>query len=186
MQAPNWKNGNIELVKEALRQGELRLSAQVQLATSADQRATVLAGIYVAAATGVIAALASLDAVKQAPPLVIGGATAAICFLVGAVFCIHATLPIDFWTPGNDPQEWYGDIEQNKDVQVALGEQAEHFNTHILANRKSIDRNAARFLIGALTGISAPIVGLFVAGLTCLFLPAGLAGVFSLAGLHPG
>jgi hypothetical protein len=170
MQIPDWEKAGPELVKEALRQGELRLSAQVTLATSADQRATVLAGIYVAAATGVIAALATAPDAIKSPILIAGAGAAASCFLAGAIFCIFATLPTTFWTPGNDPEAWWDDIIQNKKIKTALGEQAVHFNSHILGNRRIIERNAKRFRLGAIFGISAPIAGLFAAGVTCLFL----------------
>lgn len=166
---PDWNTADKDLVAEALRQGELRLSAQVQLATSADQRATVLAGIYVAAATGVIVALATAPAAWSSKPLITGTIAAAFCFLAGSLFCISATLPVKFWAPGNDPAEWWPDITSKKKLEVALGEQAAHDHTHIMDNRRAIERNAKRFRIGALAGIGAPAAGLVVAGLTCLF-----------------
>ena len=169
MVAPNWKGKNLDLVKEACRHGELKLQSQVQIATSADQRATVLAGIYVAAATGVIGALAAVDVIRSSPALAAASAVAAIAFLAAAVLCITATLPVNFWVPGNEPSEWYGDIEKGTPLEVAIGEQADHFDESIRANTKVIATNAKRFFWGALIGIGAPFLGLFVGGTICLF-----------------
>src|SRR6478736_1556082 len=94
---PDWLSGDIELIKEACRHGEAQLAAQVQLATSADQRASVLAGIYVAAATGIIGAMATGEAFKDSRSLLWGAGIAAGAFLLAAVLCIKATLPTAFW-----------------------------------------------------------------------------------------
>src|SRR5262245_42281151 len=112
MSAPDWKNkaSQIQLIREACREGEAKLAAQVTIATSADQRATVLAGIYVAAATGVIGALLTKTADGGAP-LTAGAITTACSFLIGAFLCLRATMPVVFGTPGNNPSEWYSDIE---------------------------------------------------------------------------
>jgi hypothetical protein len=167
--APNWITADEGMVKEACRQGEAQLAAQVQLATSADQRATVLAGIYVAAATGVIAAIATGDFFKTHHSYVVGAALGALAFLCAAIACIKATLPTDFWTPGNLPSEWYADIEGKKELKVAIGEQAAHFDDHIRENNLVITRTARYFLFGALLGIFAPVIGLVAAGLICLW-----------------
>src|SRR5579872_3405460 len=147
MDRPDWKTANEELIKEALRQGELRLQAQVQLATSADQRATMLAGIYIAASTGLLAALAALAATASGShpmplALIVGAAATALAFLAGAIFCILAVLPSSMHSPGNDPHEWYADIKDGKDHKVSLGEQSDWFDQHIIANRRMLKRNA--------------------------------------------
>lgn len=166
---PDWKGKNLDLIKEACRHGESKLAAQVQIATSADQRATVLAGIYVAASTGIIGAIAASQDIRSNMPLLVAGAGVATVFLVAAVFCILATLPVNFWTPGNDPCEWYGDIEKGLDAETAIGQQAAFFDENIQENNVVIERNARRFRWGALLGVGAPVLGCALAGLTCLF-----------------
>jgi hypothetical protein len=167
MQTPNWKNANIDLVREAVAEGNAKLAAQLGIATSADQRASVLAGIYIAAAAGIIGAIAAL-AGKLAILVTIGGGAAAISFVVGAFLCIFAMLPVKFWTAGNEPEEWYKDITNNTPMVEALGEQCEFVSRHIHANNRIIERNASRFLFGAIIGAVAPIIGVVVAGITCL------------------
>ncbi len=154
---PDWSSANICLVREALRCGEARLAAQMQLAISADQRASVLAGIYAAIGTGIIAALAS--AADPKPYLLAGGIVMAVVFIFGGLLCILTTLPVGIWTPGYEPQAWYDDISNNKALVVALGELTASYNTHILENNDIITKNAGLFRWGALIGMAAPLLG---------------------------
>lgn len=170
MSKPIWTGKNIDLIREACRHGESMLSAQVDIATSADQRASVLAGIYAAVATGIIGAIVTRTGLFQELPLAVGSILTAIAYLVGAALCIFATLPVSFWAPGNRPSEWYSDIEQNVPLEVAIGDQAAHFDDHIITNNKVIERNARLFFWGAVVGVTAPLLGIFFAGVTCLLM----------------
>ena len=169
--APNWKTkaNQIRLIREACREGEAKLGAQVAIATSADQRATVLAGIYVAAATGVVAGLLATS--RGGIVLIVAAASAAAAFLIGALLCLKAPLPVIFWMPGNDPSQWYQDIEESKPEHEALGEQLVHYDKHIKENEKTLQGNASYFSWGAKLGIAAPIIGALV-GLLVWCLPA--------------
>jgi hypothetical protein len=169
--ARDWKSKNIELIQEASRHAEAKLAAQLQIATSADQRAAVLGGIYVAAATGIIGALASGAADNLGRPLMIGAFLSAAAFLIGAYLCIFAMLPISFDIPGNEPSNWYDDIDQNRDLKDAIGEQLDCFDEAIRENNRRVAKNARLFKAGALIGISAPLLGIVVAGLNCLLMP---------------
>ena len=79
-------------------------------------------------------------------------------------------MPVLFWMPGNDPSEWYGDIENAVPEHVALGQQLGHYDNHIKANDATLKRNSGYFKWGARLGICAPIIGLMMAGITCLVL----------------
>ena len=127
----------------------------------------MLAGIYIAAATGIIGAITALSG-KIAILVAIGGGAASIAFVGGAFLCIFAMLPVKFWTAGNEPEEWYKDIANGTPLVEALGEQCEFVSRHIHENNRIIEKNASRFLYGALLGAVAPIVGILVAGITCL------------------
>ena len=172
---PQWQSSDKEAINEIMREAEARLAAQVQIATSADQRATVLAGIYVAAATGIIGALVTAPKEVHSPPLYGGASAAVMLFLVGAFFCIWATMPVKFWTPGNAPEEWYPDIIAKRDLNEAKGEQIENYNSMILDNAAVMKSNGRKFKSGALLGACAPVGGLIAAGLTCLAKASGFA-----------
>src|SRR6266508_2556649 len=103
-----------EFRKEIVRGGEAYLDGQLKIATSADSRASGLAGMFTAAATAltagvVIAVFNPAWAVPARLPLMLGGSIAAACFLIGAVLCITAIRPVDFWLPGCAPENWADD-----------------------------------------------------------------------------
>jgi len=75
-----------------------------------------------------------------------------------------------FWTPGNDPSEWYDDIENSVPEHVALGQQLGHYDRHIKANEGTLKGNSKYFSRGAKLGIAAPLLGVVFAGVTCLVL----------------
>ncbi len=166
--APDWQGKNIELVKEASRHGESMLAAQVGLATSADQRAAVLAGIFTAVATGIIGAIATQSTLSDHRALMVGACVAVTAYLIGAGLCVITALPIPFWTPGNDPAEWYGDIEKNRALVECVGEQTAFFSKHIGENNVVLNRNGKLFFAGAVIGVSAPLLAIVTAGITCL------------------
>ena len=156
----NWKSANPDLVKEVLREGEVYLQGQLTLATSADQRAAVLGGIYTAAAAAIIAGLIAALATGQISAAIsVGGILSAGLFLIAAGLCISTVLPADFYLPGNHPESWYEDIDANRDLLESLGEEAEHYQGSINKNRTFLKRNAGRFRWGAISGLAAPIVG---------------------------
>ena len=157
---PDWSTKKIELIQEASRHAEAKMVAQVQFAVSADARASILAGIYVAAATGCVAALAA-STTLQGRPAAIGAAIGAVAaFISGAYLCVWATLPCDFHLPGNEPANWYGEIEKDAPIAKAAGEQLALFDSDIRENNCTLATNAKKFQWGALIGISAPFAGL--------------------------
>jgi hypothetical protein len=164
---PDWSKADPNVVSEIIRQSELRLQTQCQIATQADQRATVLAGIYAAAATGVIVAVATTPK-SLTTSVEIGAGFAIILFLLGAFFCVLSIMPVTIRAPGTDPQLWYADVLSARTLVDALGEQAQNYDEMIRENRATMAKNGARFSIGAFLGISAPFVGVIAALLALL------------------
>ena len=165
-----WLHSDPETIQEIVREGEAYLAGQLTLATSADQRATILGGVYVAAGTAIMAGLISAIASGGATiGIVIGALIAAGLFLVGAGLCISTALPAKFFLPGTPPEHWYEDLDDRKELHEALGEQAENYQSEIQANSNLLKRNAPRFLAGAICGIAAPVAGIlawFLASVT--------------------
>ena len=61
----DWPKANEDVIREVLREAEMRLQGQIDLALSADQRAVVLAGIYATTGTAVLGALLGALASKN-------------------------------------------------------------------------------------------------------------------------
>ena len=154
--------------KEIVRGGEAYLDGQVKIATSADSRASSLAGMYTAAATALTAGVAisifnAAGAQLSARlPLIVGGSAAAICFLVGAICCVNAIQPVGFFLPGCEPELWQEDIEGGRKLDDCLGERAMHIQGCIASNNKVIRKNAQIFSVGAGFGMAAPFVGILL------------------------
>lgn len=164
------EDNKLLLIKEACRNGENRISAQITIATSADQRATILAGIYVAASVGIIAALATYQHECRTIPIKLMCFSASLVFIISSMLCIISTFPVEFWLPGNDPKEWEIDIEKNTPIAEAIHEQASYFDNEIKQNNATMKKNAKMFKIGALMGILAPIIGVMLGGIASLLL----------------
>jgi hypothetical protein len=160
----DWSKAKPDVVQHVVKEGQSYLDAQLHLGTSADQRASVLAGIFIAAATGVLLGLASLAAAKTSSaahmfPVFLGGLVTALLLLSAGSLCVAATMPVKFWLPGNEPESWFRDVKDETETTTALGEEAEHIQAKIVENRMVTERNARRFKWGAMLGIAAPFVG---------------------------
>jgi len=157
-----------EFRREIVRGGEAYLDGMVKLATAADARASSLAGMYTAAATaltaGVVVALFNLAGTNLAArlPLILGGMTAAACFLAGAFLCISAIQPADVSLPGCEPENWKEDIDAGKGLDECLGERAGHIQNDINENGEVLTKNARLFKWGSRFGIAAPFAGVVI------------------------
>jgi hypothetical protein len=152
--------------KEIVRGGEAYLDGQLRVATSADQRASGLAGMFTAAATALLAAVVALANpawnVSGHVALMFGAGVAAGMFLLGAILCLLVIMPVKFWLPGCEPENWESDVVAGKKLHDCLGERAVHIQEQIADNLRIIEANAKKFKWGAICGIAAPFVGVVV------------------------
>ena len=165
----DWTGKNLQLIQEASRHAEAKLAAQIQLAVSADARASILAGIYATAATGCILALATNKTLQASHTATAAIVSATLFFAVGAVLCVWAAWPCDFRSPGNDPSTWYGDIEEGVSIEKAAGDQLQLSESDIRENNATLTQNARRLQAGIVVGIAAPIIGLLAGSTTSYF-----------------
>src|SRR5437879_5752004 len=114
--------------REIIREGEAYLDGQLRIATSADQRASSLAGMFTAAATALLAATVALANpalnVSGRVPLSFGAGAAALMFLAGAILCLSVVMPISFYLPGCEPGNWQSDVAAGKKLHDCSGERA--------------------------------------------------------------
>jgi hypothetical protein len=106
------KIGN-DFATEINRSAEAYLAGQVQIATSADQRAAVMASVFAAAGAALIAGTISITGNAEiANSVKVGGLLTGLLFLIGAAFCVKATMPVLFWLPGAEPDTWKAEVER--------------------------------------------------------------------------
>lgn len=159
---PDWTKANKKLVEAIVREGETYLQGQLTVATSADQRASVLGGIFAAAGTAIFGALIAGSTGTLSLSIVVAGIVTGGVFLVSAGLCLSTALPVDFYLPGNEPANWYSDVDAETPLSSALGDVAEDTQSRIVNNNKVLKRNAWLFRTGAILGIAAPLLGLLI------------------------
>lgn len=129
-----------ELQREALREGELRLQAQLAIATAADQRAMSWGSLLVAAATGALGGGLALIS-KEQPDYSLGllAALFASTMMISAWFALSTVLPAQFCVPGNNPagwlpREWDCVGTKSNKLKQARRDQAKHLSKQITEN----------------------------------------------------
>lgn len=130
-----------EVLKEAVREGEVRLQAQLQTATAADQRALTLAGFQITSGTASLAGGVALMTAAQPNRLLASIALIfAVAVLVSSGIALWAVVPRKFKTPGNQPLNWRRDRwrwqDKGFDIKAARIEQIACLEEAIEANRK--------------------------------------------------
>lgn len=170
----NWKNAEPDALKEIAREAETYLRGQLMLATSADQRASVLAGIYTAAGTAIIA---GMMVAHVSVAFVAGGLVAAAMFLIGAALCIKTALPADFYLAGNEPDSWEDDVDEKKPISESYIDVVKNSQECIASNRATLERNAKLFTRGARFGVYAPIGGIVMGLIVWFFMTAHFPGI---------
>ncbi|MGB3317834.1 MAG: hypothetical protein WA978_04085 [Sphingopyxis granuli] len=132
-----------ELQREALREGELRLHAQLAIATAADQRALTWGGLLVAAATGALGGGLALVS-KERPDYILGllAVFFAVAMMVAAWSALATVQPAKFCLPGNRPANWLPSDwdcagSEKRKIQRARIDQAKQMSDHIAENAEA-------------------------------------------------
>jgi hypothetical protein len=137
-----------DVLQEVVREGEIRLQSQLQIATAADQRALTIAGFQIASATAALAGGVAL-AVKQGPDLLL--AALALGFagaLLGAAWiAVRTVRPSKFSIPGNRPsgwlpERWLSASAKDFSLKKARIEQAACLDEAIEENDRDLERAA--------------------------------------------
>jgi len=162
-----------KVLDEVVQEGRQRLDAQLQIATSADQRALTLAGFQITAATASLGggiALMTADHPQQALAFV------AILFALGmlgsAGTALWTVVPRKFKTVGNQPLNWTKDHwrwkEHGFDLRAARVEQAACLEEQIAANQQYFRWTAQWMRISFVVTIGTAVAAaIFLAGVLC-------------------
>jgi hypothetical protein len=165
----NWSTAKEGVVAEVLRDSEIYLSGTVTIATSADQRAAVVAGTFATAGAAIVAGIIGFAAAASAdnfyaPAVYAGGLSAALLFISGSIFCIRAAMPVGFHLPGTKPSGWEDDVTSGHSLLECQHDLLAIRENAIKENLEVIETNAGRYTIGAYLGIAAPVVGAIIWG----------------------
>ena len=166
----NWAKAQSEMLERIAQEAELFLSGMMQAAVSSDQRSATLGGVFIATATAIFGGLLIYMAEYAFSWAVVAGA--GVCgssFIMAAQFCFSATVPVDFHIAGNEPRNWYSDIQSGKPYLEALGGELENYQECIRANDTTMKKASRNLKWGAKLGIAAPLLGLAAAAIAILF-----------------
>lgn len=144
-----YQAGDIDMLREILREAESYLAAQLQCGLAADARATGFVTIVAAASAIVATAGFTLIYSKTGPALGYPALLAAFGLLVSMALASYSARPVGFSYCGNTPSAWLGDLEKGVPLKNALAEQAAHYDEHIASNNDVLRRNA-KFMTAAL------------------------------------
>jgi hypothetical protein len=160
----DWSSAQEGVVEEALRTSETFLAGTVTIAASADQRAAVVAGTFATAGAAIVAGVIGFSAAvpansEYAASVYVGGLSAAFMFLLGALLCIQAAMPVGLNLPGTQPSGWETDVKGRRALRDCQHDLLNFRETLILENLAVIKNNARLFMWGSYCGIAATFVG---------------------------
>ena len=161
----DWSDAKPEVVDFVLSQAEKHLQAQFETATAADGRAVTAASILAGLAGLGIASLAtSTDVTPEAAWSILAGS---VTMLAGASFCFLAARPVNFFVPGNQPEQWascmHDALNESKGVEI------ENYQAMINDNADVLERASNHLIDGLKLALISPVVGISVYGITYLF-----------------
>lgn len=139
-----------DVLNEVVREGEIRLTAQLQMASSADQRALTIAGFEIAAATASLGGGIALAVGSNADLWL---SLVAVVFAMAMAFsareAVLSARPQKFHAPGNSPtgwlpENWLDGATKGYDLTQAKIEQAACLDEAIMGNALDMDAAGAR------------------------------------------
>ena len=149
-----FKGASPESMKEIIRQGELRLQAQLQAALAADSRSNALVAIQAAAAAALVVYAGSAD-VKGTPEFT--AFVSAAFFSVGAMFAAWAARPVSFDFAGLNPSDWVPAIESAEPVDSARRAYATYLDDYLKDNAARMSANGGWTMMSIKMMAMAPV-----------------------------
>ena len=125
-----------DILAEIMRQAELRLENQSELARAVDQRALTLAGIAGAFAAATTAK-AFEDWITQ-PLLAQLSVGVGASLLLSMLFAVLAARPANLYVTGNLPSSWIEDVKAKRSLATCLAETATLYDRYIRANDRRL------------------------------------------------
>jgi hypothetical protein len=160
----DWSGVKPEVIDFVLEQAEKHLQAQFSTATAADGRAVTAASILAGLAGLAVASVATAPQVApEGAWSILAGAATVFC---GAAFCFMAARPVDFYVPGNQPEQWATCLLDP--LSESKGAEIDNYQDMINDNAASLERASGHLLDGLRLALSAPVVGSVVYLVTSL------------------
>lgn len=144
-----------------LRQGEVRLEAQLTIALAADRRATTITAAFLALASAGIA-FGTNTLISEQPSLQLGWAAiaAGVVYAIAAGVSLLTARPTGFRLAGANPENWWDDDVLGRPIEECQYLESLNYSRRIEKNDTLLKDNALLMIISLWFGVAAPIVGL--------------------------
>lgn len=153
-----------KILIEVVREGEIRIQAQLSAATSADQRALTWTGFVLTLALAVGGGAITLGLSGQQPALAVDGMLLSGLLALSAYYASRSVRPAQFCMPGNEPENWLPTEwapGKPRSLRQARIEQATCLNNQIADNKEVAARMARELNLS----MSLAFTAIFVAGI---------------------
>ena len=150
----DWTKIDKDMAALILQQGERFMSAQLQSAIAADQRATVTGNTFVTVAVAFVAAGTAYYAQKGSLAVFVGLLAVSAVLVAAAAMNFYAARPVAFYLPGNRPSKWWLHMDGN--LIAMIGGETENYEKHISSNTNLMNRNGQWQRCGSLTALACP------------------------------
>ena len=157
MTSPDWTKVSEKVARQIFEQAEKYLAGQLTVGLAADQRALTVASIGVGFSSAMFAATIGYWSSKGGEAILVSGLVAGSVMLLGAVMCAWAARPVEFFSSGNRPDQWWP--VANQPLATLLGGESENYQEMILDNAKTMDKNATWLERGVVLSSLSPVAG---------------------------
>ena len=152
----DWSSVTEPMARQILAQAQTYLQCQWQAGIAADQRAVTTASILITTSTAVTGgAIAYGTASHPDLNIVAAGFIAGWLLLLGAILCFWSARPEPFFSPGNEPSQWWP--IRHEDLVKSIGGETENLQKHIEYNNKVLADRSRWFNYGVVAAVTAPL-----------------------------
>ena len=136
------------ILREIIREAESYLSAQLQSAIAADQRALSVAGVLGTVTIGLAGAGTAL-LIRVEPITVLGWLALVLSLLLvlSMFLALLAAMPASFEYGGNAPGQWAEDVKKHQPIKDSLAEMADHYDKMIAKNDRQMRLNNTKLAL---------------------------------------
>ncbi|NTE89646.1 hypothetical protein [Agrobacterium rubi] len=166
----DWSQIDPEMTDFVLSQSEKYLATQIQTSLAADQRALTTASIFTTLGAAILTAAIAYWTIEKNTAVLAAGIAAGVAAVGGALLCLYAARPTDFYFPGATPEAWVPALSEP--LKTAKGGEIENYQANIDDNDIVLSKNAKALWAGSVIAASSPAVGGLVWSITVLFFQA--------------
>ena len=158
MSEDDVENADPEVINFIFSQSEKYLSAQLTASIASDQRAIAISATFLGFCSAILAAALGYYAARTDTAILVSGLVSGVGFFLAAALGFYASRPVDFYFPGNQPENWYACLSDR--LHDSIWGEVENYSEEIEYNQEIMDKNAKILIYSVVLAASAPIIGI--------------------------